>query len=281
MSCITSSNSNKGIGVLLHELWLHIPLMLQMVKRDIIGRYRGSIFGIVWSLITPIIMLLIYGFVFSFVFEMKWSKLGVPMTNHKGAFTVILFSGLMLHALLVETITQSASVIIHHANYVKKVVFPLEILVPNILLSSLFHFMISLCLLLAASLFIYQSIPLTALLLPLILLPFLLLILGISWFLAALGVYIRDIGQLMGMLSTILLFTSPIFFPVEALPEWIRPYMMLNPLTVIIESFRHIMLWGTWPNWKHLMVYYAVSITIFCIGAYWFQQTRKGFADVL
>ncbi len=258
----------------------HASLLAQLVKRDIAGRYRGSILGMAWTLLLPLVMLAIYTFVFSFVFKARWN---LPTTQDGGlvSYGVVLFSGLMLHGFLSETLSRSTTIILQNINFVKKVVFPLE-LFPFVLISAAgVHLLISIVILLAAHLLLGGMLSANMLLLPLLLLPFMLLLLGLGWWLSSLGVYLRDIGQIIQLLMTLLLFLSPIFYPLEMLPEAVRPLLYLNPLTLMVDQFRAVMLWGTTPDWTALGIYLLVSLVVFFSGFWWFEKTRKGFADVL
>lgn len=268
---------------LIAALRAHGHLIRRMLARDIAQRYRGSALGLLWSFVTPLLMLAVYTVVFSVVFEARWMTRGgadaaPPAT---GDFALILFCGLILHAFFADCLTRSPSIILNNANFVKKVVFPLEILPVIVLGAAAFHLAMSLCVLLAAKLALTGSLPLTALYLPLVLAPFFLLTAGISWGLASIGVYLRDIGQVIGLAVTVLMFLSPVFYPAEALPEAWRPYLVLNPLTVIIENTRAVLLWGEPPDWPRLGVYALVSLAVMFLGFAWFQKTRKGFADVI
>lgn len=255
----------------------HYPLILQMVKREVIGRYRGSFLGLLWSFVNPVLMLTVYTFVFGFVFKARWGQ-GDP---DKYEFALVLFAGLILFNLFSECIGRAPGLILANINYVKKVVFPLEILPWVALGSALFHSSISLCVLLTFLALIGHDFFWTMLYLPIVLLPFLLLIMGLSWLLASIGVFIRDVGQLIGMALTVLMFMSPIFYPLSALPESIRPYLLLNPLTFVVEQVRNILLWGLQPDWRYLAVYSLVSLVVAWLGLLFFSKTRKGFADVL
>jgi lipopolysaccharide transport system permease protein len=262
---------------MLGALYRDMSLIWQLTKRDIIARYRGSFLGILWSFVNPLLMLTIYSFVFTIVFKAQWTR----NTGVKGEYAVILFAGLAVHAFLAECISRAPLVILNNPNFVKKVVFPLEILVPTAIGSALFQFMISIFVLLLAYLLVHHSLQWTILLMPLIMAPFILLVLGISWFLAALGVYLRDIPQVIGVLITVLLFTSPVLYPVTSLPVATQAFIYLNPLSFIVEQFRNVMLWGEMPHWAGLGLYTAMSMLICWCGFFWFQKTRKGFADVL
>lgn len=255
-------------------------LILQLVRRDVIGRYRGSVLGIIWSLLTPLFMLAVYSFVFGTVFKPRWTA----STSEAGAttgFGIILFAGLIVFQLFAEVINKAPSLVLANANYVKKVVFPLEVLVPVALGSALFHGGVSLLVLLGFKLFADGTIPLTALWLPVVLAPYCLLILGFGWLLASLGVYFRDLGQFLGTLVTALMFMSPIFFPVTALPEWLRPWVALNPIAYPVEEARNVLLFARSPDPLVLAVYSGIALLVAAAGYQWFQRTRRGFADVL
>jgi lipopolysaccharide transport system permease protein len=199
----------------------------------------------------------------------------------RALFALVLFSGLMMQGLLAEVLNRSPSIIINNVNYVKKVVFPLELLPVVILGAALFHFVINVGVMVMAMLLMGMPIHGTVLLYPLVVLPLVPLTLGIGWGLAALGVFVRDIGQLTGILTTLLLFLSPIFFPLDGLPPLLQKLLILNPLTIIIESARNVLLWGEMPNWWALIIYSGVALVVCLIGFVGFQALRKGFADVL
>lgn len=253
-------------------------LIRQMARREVVGRYRGSVFGLLWSFIHPIFMLAIYTFVFSVVFRAKW---GQTHSESRTEFAIILFAGLIVYNLFAEVLNRAPSIILSNANYVKRVVFPLEILPVTAICSALFHCMVSVLVLLAFNLVLNGIFSMTFFLLPVVLLPLLVLTLGIAWFLASLGVFLRDVGQVVGILTAALLFMSPIFFPAAALPEQIRGWLFLNPLTFIIEQARQVLIWGGMPHWGGLALYLFLSLWVCWGGLAWFQKTRKGFADVL
>jgi len=161
------------------------------------------------------------------------------------------------------------------------VVFPVETLSLVTVLAALFNSAINLAVLLLALVVFNGSVPWTALLIPLVILPLVLLIVGLSWFLASLGVFIRDVGQTINIITTVLMFLSPVFYPLDAVPERFRSIILLNPLTFIIEQSRAVLIWGDLPNWSGLLIYSGTSLVIAYMGYIWFQKTRKGFADVL
>lgn len=253
-------------------------LIFQMAQREVLGRYRGSIIGLAWSFFNPLLMLTVYTFFFSYVFKSKWG--GAQDAGHAD-FAVVLFVGLIIHGLFAECINRAPLLINSNVNYVKKVIFPLEVFPWIAMGSALFHAGISALVLLALQLIIVGSLQWTIIFFPLVIIPFLLVTLGFSWFLAATGVFVRDIGQTTGMITSVMLFVSPVFYPISSLPSKIHWLVMLNPLTLIIEDSRKVLLFGEMPDWFGLSIYSMVSIIVAWTGFWWFQKTRKGFADVL
>ncbi|MFJ2454941.1 ABC transporter permease [Pseudomonas protegens] len=259
------------------SLWRHRGLIKASTKREVLGRYRGSVMGIMWSFFNPLFMLAVYTFVFSVVFSARWGT----GTGSKTEFALLLFSGLMMFNLFAECINRAPGLIVSNANYVKKVVFPLEILPTVTLFSALFHGLISLGVWLLAYIVFFGMPHFTVLFLPLIVLPFIFFIVGLSWVLASTGVYLRDVSQFIGVVTTVLMFLSPIFYPVSALPEIYRPWLYMNPLTIVIELTRDVLFWGKSPDFLMLGIYWVLTSIFAWLGFAWFQKTRKGFADVL
>lgn len=265
-------------GVALRQLVRHRVLLGQLVWRDVASRYRGSFFGLFWSVLHPLLMLAVYTFVFSVVFQARWEiGEGQPRT----VFAVVLFVGLMVHALLGEVLNRAPTMMLAHVNYVKKVVFPLSILPVVVLGSALINLLISMGVLIVAMALLGMHFHPTFIAFPLVVMPMLPMLLGLAWGLSALGVYVRDIGQLTGIITTVLLFLSPIFFPIDALPAAYRPLIELNPLTLIIEESRKVLLWGQWPDWLALGRYALGASVVGWLGFAAFQSLRKGFSDVL
>lgn len=263
---------------MLTQAWRHKTLIWQLLRRDIYSRYRSSVLGLLWSLGTPLIMLGIYTFVFQYVFKSRWNDTAGETTL---SFAIVLFLGLTIHAVMGEILTKSPLLITGNQNFVKKIVFPLELLSWVTLFGAIFTFLISFGLLLIFILVELQRIPLTALLLPLIILPYLVLLLGISWFLAALGVYLRDIQQITGTLATLLLFLSPIFYSVNILPENLQALIFLNPLSYIVESARAVLIYGRLPDFIGLGIYSLIALFVAWLGYSFFRKVRPGFSDVL
>ena len=268
------SNINRILGLFYNNR----RLMTEMIKREIFGRYREQFGGLAWSFLNPLIMLGVYTFFFSFVFKARWGE-GVR-ENHLD-FALILFAGLITYGFLSECLSRAPQLIITNVNFVKKVVFPLEVLPGIAMGSSLFHACISFSTLLVAQIVLFGSLPWTVIFAPLVLLPLIIMTLGFSWFLSATGVYIRDVSQIIGFILPILLFVSPIFCPASAFPEHFQSFLFLNPLTFVVEEIRNVMIFGLVPHWMSLMIYYVISIIIAVLGLTWFQKTRSGFADVL
>lgn len=253
-------------------------LIFQMAQREVLGRYRGSIVGLAWSFFNPLLMLGVYTFFFSFVFKARW---GVSSEGGHSDFAIVLFVGLIVHGLFAECINRAPMLINSNVSFVKKVIFPLEIFPWVVMGAAVFHAAISVAVLLILQLLISGTVPWTIIFLPLIFLPLIFVTLGFSWFFASTGVYVRDIGQVSGLITSVLLFVSPVFYPVSFLPTPIRSIVMLNPLTLIIEESRKVLLFGEMPDWYELGVYTLVSFIVARMGFWWFQRTRKGFADVL
>lgn len=258
-----------------------IGLLLPLLRREVVGRYRGSALGVFWSLLTPLFMLAVYSFVFGFVLKARWSVPNASGAEHSTAeFAVILFAGLIPFQFFSEVVSGAPGLVLYNANYVKKIVFPIHILPIVSVGAALFHAAISLLVLLGFTWFMF-GFSWTIILAPVVFAPLALLALGLAWFLASIGVYFRDIGQIVPSLLTATMFLSPIFFPRTTLPEWLQPYLSLNPLAIPVESFRNVVLFGVQPDWTALGYYTLVAIVIALLGEQFFQKTRKGFADVL
>jgi lipopolysaccharide transport system permease protein len=254
-------------------------LIVQMTKREVVGRYQGSAIGMAWSFFNPVFMLVVYTFVFSEIFKSRW--VGAGGDDSKTLFAVVLFVGMIVHGLLSEVLNRSPSLILSNANYVKKVIFPIEILPIITMGATLFHSFISIAVLLIAFFLFNGYLHWTVIFIPFVLLPLIILSIGLAWILASLGVFLRDVGQFVGIITTVLMFLSPVFYPVTAIPERFRPFIMANPLTFIIEQAREVLIWGHLPNWSGLGIYAMAATIIAGAGYAWFQKTRKGFADVL
>jgi len=256
--------------------WAYRNLLSQMVRREVAGRYKGSVIGLMWSFLHPLLMLAVYAFVFGVVLPARW-----PSADTPGDFALNLFAGLIVYGLFSECVNRAPSLVLNNVNYVKKVVFPLHLLPVSVFISALFHSLVSLFILLLFFMFLHGLPYLTVLWVPLIWLPFMFFTIGLSWVLASLGVYLRDIGQVVGVTTTALLFLSPVFYPASALPEALQDWMYLNPLALVIEQTRAAVLLGVSPNLLAWAIYMVAGVTTAWLGYMWFIKTRKGFSDVL
>lgn len=259
------------------SFWRNRQLIFQLTRREIVGRYKGSMLGMLWSLLLPLFMLSVYTFIFSVVFQSRWG------VSHGGKFefALILFCGLIAYNIFSECVMRAPTLVLNNVMYVKKVVFPLEILAWTSIGSALYFALTNLIILIVFQYFVAGFLHWTIMLYPLVLLPLVLSVLGLSWFLASLGVFVRDIGHLVGVVISVLLFLSPVFYPVSAVPPGFQTVLALNPLTFVIEQSREVVLWGHQPAWGAFGVYLAASFVIAWAGYSWFQKTRKGFADVV
>ncbi len=252
-------------------------MIARLAKREIDARYRGSVLGVIWAFVVPMLMLGVYTFVFSVVFRIRWE---VPMEEN-GAFALILFSGLIIFNLFSECVTRAPGLMLENVSYIKKVVFPLEIMPWVSMLVALFNAAVSLLILLVFYLIVHGLPHLTVLLLPVVLFPFVLLIVGLGWFLASMGVFLRDVQPLVGVMTTMMMFLSPIFYPLSAIPETYRGFIQLNPLTPVLNASKSVIFWGQMPERVDWLLYTVVFWVVGWLGFVWFQKTRKGFADVV
>ncbi|MCX5823856.1 MAG: ABC transporter permease [Deltaproteobacteria bacterium] len=260
------------------HLWKYRDLIRQLTWREVVGRYKGSFIGLGWSFIQPLIMLFVYTFVFSVIFKARW---GVESDEGKAAFALALFMGLITFSIFSEVANSAPSLVLGNANYVKKVVFPLEILPFVRLLSALINAVFSLGVLFVGILIFNHFIHWTALLLPLIWLPMMMFTLGCGYFLASLGVFVRDMGAVIGVLTTMLFFLTPIFYPISAVPEPFRIFCRVNPIAIFVEDARRVVLWGLFPDWPWFFFGMVLSVAVLIIGFIWFMKSKKAFADVI
>lgn len=256
----------------------HHDLLMQILKRNIAVRYRGSALGLVWSFAHPLMMLAVYTFVFGIVFKSRW---GTDFSDNNAAFPMIMFCGMAVFNVFAESVNSSAGLIVGNQSYVKKVIFPLEILPISNVLTSLVFSLAWFALLLIGTVLLLHQISWTMLLLPLTLIPLLFISCGVSLFIASLGVYLRDIQQLIAIITQMLFFMTPIFYPVSIVPERLRWILEINPLSPIVEETRKILLYGQLPDPWICLTSYILSLIVFQLGLAWFMKTKKGFADVL
>lgn len=261
----------------LTQLRKYHELIWQLTKRDVIARYRGSVAGLLWSFFNPVFMLMIYTFFFSVVYKARWGAIG----GSKVDFAIMLFAGLIPFTIFSECINRAPNLITNNVNYVKKVIFPLEVLSWINLGSALFHAVISVFVLLLFFVWKNHYVNWTVLLFPVVNLPLIFLILGLSWILASIGVFIRDIAHSINLFTMALMFLSPIFYSVDAIPEPYRGLIYLNPLSPIIEQNREVLVLGHLPNWSSFGLSMFLGLAVAWLGYAWFDKTRHAFADVV
>lgn len=254
----------------------HRELIARLVGREFALRFRGSILGVLWAVMTPILTVIVYAFVFGIIFNSKWGD-----ATSKSNFVSILMLGIIVHGIFAEAVGRAPSLILGHVNYVKKVVFPLEVLPVMAVVGVLMNAAIGIVIVVVLNLIVSHEVQPTIVFLPLILLPYLVLITGFVLFLSSIGVYLRDLTHILGFVMMVALFMTPIFYPISAVPEPFRQFLYLNPLTFTVEQARAVTLFGEMPNWTGLAIYSAVALISAWIGLYWFQRTRNGFADVI
>ena len=261
--------------------WLRYrELIFQLTSREISQRYRGTYLGVIWSFITPLLMLLIYTFVFSIIFQARWGDRIHPAQG-MAQFALTLYAGLIPFVVFSESVNRSPTLILGVPNYVKKIVFPLEILPMVVVGGVLVHSLISIGILIALAYVLTGAASHTFFLLPLVYIPLIFLCLGLSWFLAALGVYVRDIRNGVEILVQMLMFLSPVFYPASMVPERLRTVLGINPLTSILDNFRRVLLWNEYPDWTLWGIWTAVTLLLALLGYLWFMRTKDGFTDIM
>jgi lipopolysaccharide transport system permease protein len=266
-----------GFRALARSLHTHADLIQQLVRREVGGRYRGSVLGLLWSFFNPVLMLIVYTIVFSVVFKARWPG----GSQSRAEFALVLFAGLMVFNFFSECVNRAPSLVVGNVNYVKKVVFPLEVLPVVSMGAAAFHLLVSMAVWLVFYMLFFGIPHPTLLQLPLVLVPLVLLTAGLSWLLASLSAFLRDVAQVVSVATTVLLFLSPVFFPVSVLPPAYQSLVRLSPLTYVVEQARDVMVWGRGIHWVSWSGYTAACACVAWLGFAWFQKTRKGFADVL
>ena len=257
--------------------WRNRRLIVRLTRRDIEARYRGSLLGLLWSVLVPIIMLLVYTFVFTVVFKSKWD---IP-AGGKGHFVLLLFCGLILFNFFAECLNRAPLILLAHTSYIKKVVFPLEILPWVVVMVALFNAAISYSILVVTYLILLGMPPITVVFFPIIILPIILFSLGLTLIFSSIGVFVRDLQQLMGLITMVVMFTSPLFYPLSSLPEKFRSIVQLSPIAIAIEESRKVLFFNQIPNFYSLSICLITAALTTWLGFVWFMKTKKGFADVI
>lgn len=277
---------------MVRNLWSHRQLAWQLARRDIVSRYRSSWLGLLWAIITPLILLVIYTFVFAVIFNAKWGDAG--STESRGVFALTMFCGMLIYNLFAEVANRAPTLVADNTNYVKKVVFPLEILVVSSLITAMFNLLIGCGVWLVGWGVIMQAWPSwTIVWLPLVLVPVMLATLGIAWLLASLGVFVRDLSHGVLLVTQVLFFMTPIFYRVDRVPASFQFVMKLNPLTHAVGDARRVMLGrqylesigdvggATHPYWGVWALTVVASAAFAVLGYAFFAKSKRAFADVL
>jgi lipopolysaccharide transport system permease protein len=260
------------------SFWTHRLLILKLAQREVIGRYSGSILGLLWSFFNPLLMLAVYTFVFGVVFKARWSPGGSGSTLE---FAVVLFSGMLVFGIFSECINRAPGLMLANPGFVKRVVFPLDGLPWVVLCGSLFHAAVGLAALALVMLVAMGALPATWPLIVVVIAPLALFVIGLSWALAALGVYLRDLQQTVGVVTAVLMFLSPIFYPATAVPQEFRWAIQWNPLTFFVEEARKVLVFGQLPDFTGLALMAVIGLAVAWLGLAFFQHARDGFADVI
>lgn len=255
----------------------NLMLLKQFTRRDIKARYQGTVLGLGWLFIMPILLLTVFTFVFNGIFQMKWPSSGAETPV---GFALFVFCGLMVHQTFAETLTRAPSVFLAQTNLITKVVFPLWVLPASMALSTIYHMILTLIIFLLALLF-FSTPYLTWLIVPFLLVPFLIASIGVALLISSLGVYLRDLGQMMGVLVTVLMFLSPVFYPLSSLSGAALSWLKLNPLAVLIESLRSALLLNEWPSAMDHIYLWAFAAIVLSLGSLSYYKLKRGFADVL
>jgi lipopolysaccharide transport system permease protein len=270
------SNVRKAFTLPVRSVWTNRSLLRSMVRRDILARYRGSFGDVLWTVLNPLLLMSTYFFVFGIVLQ---SRFGAD--NSRSGFVLYFLAGMLPWLAFSEAAGRAPYVLIEHRNFIKKLVFPVEILPVTQVFSALVTEAFALGIFLIGLLLSRGSIPLTILWLPVLLIPQVLFTLGVAWFLAALGVFMRDLGQMMGFLLTLWFFLTPICYPEASLPPQAAGILTKNPIYVFVEGYRAVFLEHSAPAFHSLWKLWVVSGVVFLLGHAWFYKLRRSFADVI
>lgn len=273
---ISAQTARRAIWQPLWDLPGRSELILSLARRDLAARYKGSVLGILWAILTPAVTIAIFTFIFAGIFGARFAAQGTPWN-----YALYLFCGLLPWTMFQETVQQSSTAIVTHANLVKRVVFPLETLPVAQALSSLANQLFGTFVLLIAALILNRHLPVTVLWLPVLLIPQLVAALGAAWLVASLGVFLRDIAQGITLLLTAWMFLTPIIYPESIVPQKFRPLLEANPFTPLVRSYRRIILEGAPPDWYGLAYFAVFALLLFLFGYWWFAKSRRNFADVV
>ena len=257
-------------------LWRHRALVVELARREFAGRYRGSFGGVAWSFAQPLFLLAVYTLAFGVILKTQWGFAGGT-----GDYALMVFAGLIVFNAFAECLARAPLLVVANPNFVKKIVFPLQLLPWVLTLTILLHALLAVAVWLLVYAVLHGTPPATALFAPLLLAALAPLLLGAGWLLAATGVVVRDVGQLTGLVSHALLFLTPIFYSADAAPPVLRALLALNPLTFVVEQMRSVLYLGRAPAWDGLAAYVAASSLFAWLALVLFLRLRRGFADLV
>lgn len=260
------------------HIWSYRYLLFQLVRRNIEVRYRGTMVGIMWAAITPIVILIVYTFVFGVILNVDW---GGRFGDSKIGFALILFSGISVFNIFSESLSASAVVIRGNVSYVKKTIFPLEILPVSSVLSSFFFGLIWLLILMAAMVTFFRHLCLSVAALPLLLAPLFFFSCGLSWIVSSMGVFLSDMPHAVSVALLVLKFMTPIFYSIDMVPSYLRWVFILNPVSFMVVATRQALIFGQWPDWNMFFIILIFSLVVFQGGYFLFMKTKQDFSDML
>ena len=265
---------DSGGSAMTHGVFRHRALLVQLVKRDVLLRYRGAMFGVLWIFLSPLLMLGIFAFVFGQIFQARW-----PHQPEGLPFWLMLYSGLIVFNVFSDAVSRSPGAVRSYPSYIKKIIFPVGLLPLVPVGTGLIHASFNLVILILALAWTGR-LSLCIVLLPVLLVPVVLLAVGLSWFLAAWGVFIKDMNQIVPLFVQMSLFLSPVFYPISAVPTYLRPLYLYNPLGAVIEAYRAVILQLPlpWAEWLAALAFGGIACVL---GYVFFEHSRDEFADAL
>jgi lipopolysaccharide transport system permease protein len=273
---ISAQTARRAVWRPLWELPGRFDLISSLTRREIVARYKGSVLGIIWAVVTPAVTIATFTLIFAGIFGARFGASGSGWE-----FALYLFCGVLPWTAFQEAVQLSSQKIVSQSNLVKRVVFPLEILPVAQTLASFINQLFGTVALLILALIIQRTLHPTILWLPVLIVPQLLLTFGAAWLVASLGVFLRGIVQGIALLLMVWMYLTPIIYPESIVPEQFRPYINANPFTPLIRSYRNVVLEGSMPDWRGLAYFTGFALIVFIFGYWWFARTRKNFADVI
>src|SRR5215831_7860321 len=273
---ISAQAARRTVWRPLWQLPRRIDLIISLTRRELAARYRGSLLGLLWTLVTPIVMIAIFTIIFAGLFKAKFGA-----SSSRWDYALYLFCGLLPWNAFQESVQLSTTTIVAHANLVKRVVFPLETLPVSLSLAAVFNQLFGTVVLVGATGLLRHEIHVTLIYLPVILIPQIIATLGAAWLVASLGVFVRDIVQGIGLVLMAWMYLTPIIYPESIVPENYRRIINFNPFTPLIRNYRRLILDGLAPDWWGLGYFLGFAVLLFLFGYWWFARTRKNFADVI